>query len=390
MDRAVQDLTSRLKVRALELGFDAVGVAPVAPYDHADAFRRWLDAGMHGEMAYMPRTLDKRLDPERVVPGAQSIVCLATLYRTSTERPPEHAIPSRGIVSCYAWGDDYHELLGARTEELAAWIDQNAGATSRAYVDSGPVLEREAAARAGIGWFGKNTMLLNRRMGSYFFLSEIITTAALEPDSPTTDHCGSCRRCLDACPTQAFPEPYVLDARRCISYLTIELKGEVPEPLREAVGNHVFGCDICQEVCPWNRKAARTGESAFVPRPGLTAAKLASLMSMAEDAFQKVFQNSPIMRAKRRGLLRNVAIALGNTRNPKALEPLTVGLEDPEPLVRSHVAWAIGRIGGKKARAMLRAAASRERDDSVLASIRRALGVQPDPSSHAGNDTMDR
>ncbi len=371
--------TDRIKRKARDIGFDAVGVARVQEYPHADALREWLRQGMHAEMAYIPRREAERLDPTKVVPGARTIVSVAKLYRTREIPTDARDDPTRGVISRYAWGDDYHDVMGAELKALRAWIEDASDEPfeSRVYVDSGPVLEREVAMLAGLGWIGKNTMLMSRELGSYFFLGEIITTLDLDPDAPVTDHCGSCVKCLDACPTDAFPEPYVLDARKCLSYLTIELKGAIPEGHRDGVGDQVFGCDICQEVCPWNRKAPTADDPAYQPRPGLVAPELAPLMDTTDEAFRERFRRSPVKRTKRRGLLRNVAVALGNTRDPDALPALERGMSDPEPLVRQHAAWALGRIGGKRADEALRRSRAVEEDADVVAEIDNALNREP-------------
>ena len=246
----------------------------------------------------------------------------------------------------------------------------------RYYVDTAPVLERELAARAGLGWWGKNTMLINRRVGSYFLLAEVITTVELEYDSPATDHCGSCTRCLDACPTQAFPEPYVLDARRCISYLNIELKTAIPQDLRDGMGDWLLGCDICQDVCPWNRRAPVTQEQAFHARPGLDPVDLLELITLDRDAFNERFRRNPAKRPKRRGMLRNAAVALGNAGQADVTVPVLaqVLLKEEEPLVRSHVAWALGKLGGRQAREALESAKDVEQDEEVQQEISDALG----------------
>jgi epoxyqueuosine reductase len=372
-------LTGRIKSKARDVGFDAVGVARVQAYPHADAFRAWLRQGMHGEMGYIPRREAERLDPAEVVPGARSIVSVAKLYRTQEIPADLRDDPTRGVISRYAWGDDYHDVMSGQLKELRAWIEDESETSfdSRVYVDSGPVLEREVAMLAGLGWIGKNTMLMSRELGSYFFLGEIITTLDLEADAPVTDHCGSCTKCLDACPTDAFPEPYVLDARKCLSYLTIELKGAIPDEHREDVGDQVFGCDICQEVCPWNRKAPVVDDATYQSRPGLVAPELPPLMHTTDEAFRERFRRSPLKRTKRRGLLRNVAVALGNTGSPDALPALEHGMSDPEPLVRRHVAWALGRIGGKRAEDALRDALALEDDADVAAEIDSALTREP-------------
>ena len=376
---ATQTLTDQLKRKARAIGFDAVGIARVQAYPHADAFREWLERGMHATMAYIPRSEEKRLDPEQVVPGARSIVAVAKLYRTQDIPHDLRDDRERGVISRYAWGDDYHDIVKEQLNELRTWLEERSDAPfdSRVYVDSGPVLEREVAMLAGLGWIGKNTMLMSRELGSYFFLGEIITTLGLVADEPVTDHCGSCTKCLDACPTDAFPAPYTLDARKCLSYLTIERKGEIPAEYRELAGNHIFGCDICQEACPWNRKAPLADDTEYRPREGLVTPALAPLMGMSDEAFRERFRGSPLKRPKRRGLLRNVAVALGNTCDPDAIPALEAGLSDAEPLVRRHVAWGLGRIGGKRAQEALRRAGAAEDDADVLAEIDDALQQAP-------------
>jgi epoxyqueuosine reductase len=269
-------------------------------------------------MHYLARNIERRLDPRALLPGARSIIVVAMNYYADAEEGPgaPRPGPDRAIFARYARGDDYHDVMAARLKSLLAFLKERAGeaAEGRIYVDAGPILEREVARRAGIGWFGKNTMLINTRRGSYFFLGEIVTNVALEPDEPAVGGCGTCTRCLEACPTGALFEPYKLDARLCISYLTIELKGAIPEGLRPALsqsGARVFGCDICQEVCPFNlRRSAPTSEPAFQPRQVTTSATLAEMMSLSEDDFRAKFKGSPVKRAKRGGLLRNAAAAL--------------------------------------------------------------------------------
>lgn len=347
-------LSTRIRTRALEMGFDRVGIAPVRPSDHGDAYARWVALGMHGEMGYMARedAVAKRRDPAALVPGARSAVVVALDYAPPGDDPTA-AIgdPSRGIVARYARGDDYHELMKARLIALQEWIAAElVPVGGRAYVDTGAVLERELAGRAGLGWQGRNTMLIDPRRGSYFFLGEVLLDVELEYDAPfARDHCGTCRRCLDACPTGALlgrdaTGAPVMDARRCISYLTIELKGPIPRELRPLMGNRVYGCDICQEVCPWNRFSAPTDEAAFAAREGLDGPSLIEWMTMTQEAFSARFKGSPIKRTKRRGLLRNVAVALGNWGAPEAVPALAVALIDEEPLIRGHAAWALGRI----------------------------------------------
>ena len=302
--------TDRIKRKARDIGFDAVGVARVQEYPHADALREWLRQGMHAEMAYIPRREAERLDPTKVVPGARTIVSVAKLYRTREIPTDARDDPTRGVISRYAWGDDYHDVMGAELKALRAWIEDASDEPfeSRVYVDSGPVLEREVAMLAGLGWIGKNTMLMSRELGSYFFLGEIITTLDLDPDAPVTDHCGSCVKCLDACPTDAFPEPYVLDARKCLSYLTIELKGAIPEGHRDGVGDQVFGCDICQEVCPWNQHHAQSSaDPAVQPREWILNSTANEMASWSDDTWSERLRASALRRIKPWMWRRNLA-----------------------------------------------------------------------------------
>ena len=372
-------LTDQIKACARRLGFDPVGVAPAAVPEHWAFYLQWMERGYAGEMGYLSRNLDRRADPEVVVPGAKSVLCVGMNYEPDVSPAPEDDRP-RGQISRYARGDDYHDVMVGRLFRLLEEIQTLApSAEGRVYVDTGPVLERDFAARAGLGWFGKHTNLIHRRKGSWFFLGEIILTVELEYDSPEIDHCGSCRLCIDACPTNAILEPYVLDSRRCISYLTIELKGAIPTDLRPGMEDWVYGCDICQEVCPWNQKHARpTGETGFQAREGLAAPDLGELLNMDQTAFSRRFKGSPIKRAKRRGLLRNAAVALGNIGGETDIPVLERALRDPEPLVRGHAAWALGRIGGDRARRALEGAAIQEPDGEVRREIQAALGEMDD------------
>jgi epoxyqueuosine reductase len=326
-------------------------------------------------MAYMARTAQQRLHPGQFVPWARSIVSVALNYNTPFTRDATDE-ELRGWVSRYAWGDDYHDLMQAKLDRLFAFVQAEAGAEvhGRTFVDAAPILERESGTRAGIGWFGKNTNLLSMKIGSFFVLGELFLSLDLPYDRSVRDRCGQCRLCLDACPTNAFVGPYVLDARKCISYLTIELKGPIPRELRPLMGTHIFGCDICQDVCPYNTKCRPTAEPAFQPRHGLHAPELVPLLQLTEEDFRKKFHGSPILRAKRRGFLRNVCVALGNLGRVDALPALVQALTaDPEPLVRGHAAWAVGRIGGRVAEAALGEALRRESDAGVSAEIRSAL-----------------
>lgn len=304
-------LTESVKARALELGFDRVAIGPATPPEHGDAFRRWLESGHAGTMAYLGRRAEERLDPHRVLPGVSSVVCVALNYYQGAE-----ADHSWEAVARYAWGRDYHDVMGPRLEQIAACLEE-AGARCRAYVDTGPVLERDLAAAAGLGWIGKNTMLLHPALGSWFFVGIVLTTAELEHDGRLPDRCGSCRACLDACPTEAFVAPYVLDARRCISYLTIEHRGEIDPALRDRLGRWQFGCDACQDVCPWNRKAPVTREAAFSPFDRYPGA--AAVAEMSDEEFRRRFAGTALLRPKATGMRRNAALALDNAR--RAPEP---------------------------------------------------------------------
>jgi len=349
-----QRLEDLIKAQAYGLGFDLVGITTLGPATTADAFDAWLERGYAGEMTYMPRTAEKRRDARLPFEGATTAIVVAMNYGGKE--------PS-GPVARYARGDDYHDVLLDRLTRLHRWIDTQTGRSVRGkpYVDTGPLLERDLARRAGLGWFGKNTTLINPRVGSFFFLGALLVDLALDADAPfETDHCGTCRRCLDACPTGALVEPYVLDSTTCISYLTIELKGPIPEALRAQIGDLVYGCDICQEVCPWNEKfALPLRENAFRPRSNLEqkdARTLArDLLSMSDEEFRTAFKGSPMKRAKLRGLKRNAAVVLGNVGSSDDVQSLVAALGDPEPLVREHVVWALARIASAEALEALQA-----------------------------------
>ena len=367
-------LSSQIKEEARRLGFELVGISPVAAPPHEDSFAQWLRQGLAGKMSYLERTEFMRRDPHRLVPWAISIVSLGMNYYTDYARPAELSGQS-GWISRYAWGDDYHHIM---LERLGLLLDRikklhDGPVEGRAFVDSGPVLERDFAGVAGLGWIGKNTHLISPKQGSWFFLGELFLDLALTYDRPIRDRCGRCDLCLKACPTGAFAGPYLLDARRCISYLTIELKGWMPRSLRPLVGNHIFGCDICQEVCPYNTKAPATAEPAFAPRSGLCAPQLIPFLALTEAAFRRRFQGSPILRAKRRGFLRNVAVALGNLKSQEAVPALIGVLDDMEPLVRGHAAWALGQIGSTVAVEPLQRRLQHERDDQVREEISDAI-----------------
>jgi epoxyqueuosine reductase len=300
-------LSDSVKARALDLGFDRVAIGPASPPEHGDALRRWLEAGYAGSMGYIERRLGERLEPARVLPGARSVVCVALNYYQGEPAPD----PTWAPVARYAWGRDYHDVMTPRLAALAAHLAEACGAVSKAYVDTGPVLERDLAARAGLGWVGKNTMLLHPELGSWFLIGVLLTSAVLDFDEALPDRCGSCRACLDACPTGAFAAPYVLDARRCISYLTIEHRGAIDPALEGRLGPWQFGCDVCQEVCPWNRKAPVTREGAFLPSVPYPGAE--GIGAMSDEALRGRFKGTALLRPKPAGLRRNAAIARENT-----------------------------------------------------------------------------
>jgi epoxyqueuosine reductase len=339
-----ESLESRLKAQAHVLGFDLVGVAPAGPADGFDRLRDWLQRGFAGDMDYMRRHEDARRHPESVLPEVRSVVMLGMNYNPGGES--EEGASGQGRVARYARGADYHDVLRDRLNQLLAWLQkERPDCHGRGVVDTAPLLERDFARRAGLGWFGKNTMLLNKRLGSYFFLGALLVDLALTPDDPfQARHCGTCTACLDACPTAAFVEPGVLDARRCISYLTIELKGAVPLELRNGLGDWLFGCDVCQEVCPWNRKAPAALDAAMQARPELESLDLIEVLGLSEMEFRRRFRDTALMRTKRRGLLRNAALVLGNNGDERALPVLRRALNDAEPLIQEAARWAVGEI----------------------------------------------
>jgi epoxyqueuosine reductase len=338
---------------ARSLGFALCRVAKCSAPPHAQVFLDWLDRGNAGEMAWLERNKARRTDPQLVLPGACSVIVLAMNYWQGDGN--EEGLGSPGIssfcippssfprIARYAWGVDYHDLLDEKLRVLDAFLRGHNG-TQKCYTDTGPVLERDFAAAAGAGWHGKSTMLIHPKLGAWFFLAEILTTLVIEPDAPVPDRCGKCTRCINACPTGAITEPRQLDARRCISYLTIELKGSIPVELRPLIGNRIYGCDDCLAACPWNRFAQASSESAFAARPNTNGMTLLDYLALSEDDFRALFRDSPIKRIKRRGFLRNVCVALGNTGGPDDLPALGRAANDPEPLIAEHARWAIGQI----------------------------------------------
>lgn len=341
-------LEEQIRAQAYGLGFDLAGITRLGEVETADAFDRWIAKGYAGDMGYLPRWAAKRRDTRLPYPGVVSAIVVAMNYG-GTE-------PS-GPVARYARGDDYHVVMVERLRQLHLWIGERLGreVRGRAYVDTGPILERDLARKAGLGWFGKNTNLLNPNLGSFFFIGSLLVDLELEADPPfETEHCGTCTRCIEACPTQAIVAPGELDATRCISYLTIEAKGEIPTELREGIGGLIYGCDICQDVCPWNEKFSLglMEDSPFVAREAVArkdARALArEILGLAQEEFPSVFRGSPMKRAKLRGLKRNAAVVLGNVGTAEDVEVLTRALDDPEPLVHEHAEWALDRVRSRR------------------------------------------
>lgn len=404
MDMSLDTSTLRAGIvaEARRLGFDLVGITTLRESDHGAFFRAWLDAGRHGEMTWLarPDAVERRLDPRSAWPELRSAIVVARGYGSGGDDGAA-ADPERGIIARYARGRDYHKIIKKKLLQLLAWLEGEVGRElplARAYVDTGPVFERELARRAGLGWQGQNTMLIDPRRGSYFFLASLLVELELEYDEPFAENrCGSCSRCVEACPTGALlgwddDGAPVIDATRCISYLTIEQRGAIPRELRPALGNRVFGCDICQEVCPFSRKFSKpAAEPSFAARgpgeppfgvaplagdvwhPGTASPSLVDLMAMDEAAWESFSRGSPIRRAGRAGFLRNVAVALGNWGSQEAVPVLASALSDPEPLVRSHAAWALGCVGSAEARRVLAEHLAVESDSGVREEITSAL-----------------
>ncbi len=338
-------LKDRVRGIAAELGFDDCRVAAAEPARHGEAFRAWLEEGCHADMAWMERNVERRIDPRLVQEGARSVIVLGLNYFVETESK------GRGRIARYAWGQDYHDVV---TPKLKAFDERlrELGGLQRYYVDTGPVLERDHSTEAGLGWNGKSTVQIHRRLGTWFLLAELITTLDLPPDEPFGDHCGKCVRCMEACPTDAIPEPHKVDARRCLSYLTIENRGPIPEAYREALGDRIFGCDECLEVCPWNRFAQASREAAFEAREFVSDWDLRDFLGLDEEGFRALFRKSPVKRAKRRGFLRNVCVALGNVGTAGDLPALERVADDEEELIAEHARWAIERIREREGRGM--------------------------------------
>jgi epoxyqueuosine reductase len=372
---------------AQEQGFVLVGFAPLRRLDNREEFfKRWLAEGRQGDMAWLGRDPERRFDPRRIDPRLRSIVSLGYPYAAPAIPDIDWRAAMRGRIAAYALGPDYHDTVLKRARVVAArLVDERPDVSTRVYVDTGAVFEREWAAEARLGWFGRNTNLLNRHHGSYFFLAEIFTDAEFEPSGePYREHCGTCRQCLELCPTGALAEGYVIEPRLCISYLTIEHRGPIPVALRSRLGNWIFGCDICQEVCPWNVNTGAAPDDALMPF-------LPGLMMLDDDGFRRRFGKSAVARTRRRGLLRNAAVVLGNSGNRDAVGVLARSLEtEIEPLVRSHAAWALGRLGGATARAALERRRGTEIDPDVSAEIEAALTAPGEAPARRDRNSLRR
>ncbi|HTB83204.1 MAG TPA: tRNA epoxyqueuosine(34) reductase QueG [Candidatus Sulfotelmatobacter sp.] len=338
-----------IRQQAAQLGFDGCRFTTASPPQTAKNFQDWVAGKKFGEMQWLERNAEKRIEPQKVLPEAKTIIVLAASYSKETQHSALRA-PHSGVVARYARFSDYHDVLGDKLKSLAQFVDTLGGGSTKSlwYVDTGPILERDFAQRAGLGFVGKHTNLISRKLGNWIFLAEILTTLELEPDAPETNHCGKCTRCLSACPTNAITAPFELDARRCISYLTIELKGSIPVEFRRAIGNRIYGCDDCLAVCPWNRFAREGSLMKPHARKDLAQPDLIGLLSLDEVQFKSRFKDSPILRTKRRGFLRNVCVALGNIGDESALPALDKAANDGEELIREHASWAISEIKSRQ------------------------------------------
>ena len=372
MDR---QLSLDVKACARGLGFDLVGITTADPLpEDGERMAQWVAAGMHGEMDYMSQHMPKAAHPAHVAAGARSIVVVGLAYHWDTSEPPPGSL--RGRISSYARGTDYHAVMERKLADLSRFLIGRGAELARYYVDTGPLLDRAVAHRAGLGWFGKNTMLITKAgYGSYVFLGEVLTDLELQPDQPAEGSCGRCRLCLDQCPTGAIVAPFVVDARRCISYLTIELRGWIPRELRPLMQTWVFGCDVCQDVCPHNGLVRQGIHQEFAPRKDVAFPDLIELLHIDEATYQERFRHSAIKRAKRQGLRRNAAVALGNLRDARAVPSLARALDDDDPLIRGHAAWALGRIADPQAADVLRARLARESNPPVREEIEFALAA---------------
>ncbi|HCU24540.1 MAG TPA: tRNA epoxyqueuosine(34) reductase QueG [Deltaproteobacteria bacterium] len=371
MDSAKPRLQAEVRQELSRLGFTQIRFARPPLGAAALRFEEWLQRGYQGEMKYLERGSPERKDPNRLLAGFKSLIVLGYGYDSAL---PNTANPLEGNISRYAWGEDYHAVVGAKLESFSSWLKSRMPQSRLFYgVDAAPILEKAWAEQAGLGWLGKHTNMIDPECGSYFFLAVLLSDLEFAPDAAQADRCGLCTRCIEVCPTRAIVAPYRLDARLCISYLTIELKGPIPRDLRPLVGNHIFGCDDCQEVCPWNRFSRPTAEGRFFPRPALRNQPLLSFLSLDEAAFKKKFAGSAVLRAKRRGFLRNVCVAIGNSGHPESAKALLPALRDSEALVRGHAVWAYARLLGEQARPALEELKVKEKDAWVCEEIEAAL-----------------
>jgi epoxyqueuosine reductase len=369
----MDELRDAIADKARSVGFDKVGFAPVRLPESSPRLREWLERGYHGAMTWMARTPERRADASLSLEGAQSLVCCGLSYYRGA---PVEAPRGFGLISSYAQGEDYHRVLEKKLKEVAAFIEARASVPTRIYVDTGPILEKSYAAAAGLGWLGKHSNLLSRQGSSWFFLGEILVPLPLVPSPdppPPSNHCGTCTRCIAACPTGAIVEPYVVDSRLCISYLTIELRGFIPRELRPLIGNRIYGCDDCQDVCPWNRFATKSDVPEFLPREPLASTDLIGILRMSREEFLEATRGTALRRARYAGFLRNAAVALGNAKDPRALPALVEALRHEEALVRGHAAWALGSIADSRAKGPLEARLEEESEPSVRDEIEWAL-----------------
>ncbi len=371
-------ITTSIKDFAYSLGFDLVGISPPNTYPDNEHYNEWLQKGFAGEMSYLKRNAFKKDDPNHVLPNIKSVITCALNYNTDKPYSTEANNNEKGWVARYAWGEDYHNVLGGMLEKLRAYIDTlfENEINTKAYVDTGPVLEKVHAKNSGVGWIGKNTCLINQEIGSWLFLGEVLTDVELEYDSQVADRCGSCTKCIDACPTDAITEPYVLDSRKCISYLTIELKGAIPDDLRDGMENNIFGCDICQDVCPWNKRAPITELLNFNAVDNFFNPDLKKLLQLDKEGFRELFKNSPIKRSKRRGFLRNVLVAAANSGEKSLVSAINDLLYDEEPLVRTHAVWALWKIEGERSLSKLNGLYDTESDEMVVKELENIFKTQ--------------
>jgi len=372
-----RDLTNSIKEKAYDLGFNLVGISPVGDYPESQYYKKWLNKGYEATMDYMAKNTEKRQDVRNLVPGARTVISCAINYNTDLPYSASLKDKGKGWIARYAWGDDYHSLLKDKLTILKDHIIENSEADEddRIYVDTGPVLERMYAKYSGIGWIGKNTCLINQEIGSWLLIGEIITSIELEYDNMAAERCGTCTMCIDSCPTDAITEPYILDSSKCISYLTIENKGRIPREYREPTGNNIFGCDICQDVCPWNGKPETGTEKAFLPREGLFKPNLEELAGLEQEQFSTMFKNSPIKRSKRKGFIRNVLVAIGNSGELRFEQLVIELLKDEESLIREHAVWALHKISGSKYQDIFKSMLEKEHDKGVVEELKLVLAL---------------